>query len=211
MADRIADPWGEGRRYGRGEGWPERVDEHSDGPVERWVQSACALCSHGCALDIGVRDARIVGVRGRGVDRVNHGRLGPKELYGWQANNADDRLLRPLVCDRGELREASWDEALDRVADRARHVLETKGSGGIGFYTSGQLFIEDYYSLALVARGGIGTNHLDGNTRLCTATAGQALKETFGCDGQPNGVHARPRPSGFDRRRSARDRIRPRG
>ena len=43
--------------------------------------------------------------------------------------------------------------------------------------------------MAFIARGGIGTNHLDGNTRLCTATAGQSLKETFGCDGQPNSVH----------------------
>jgi anaerobic selenocysteine-containing dehydrogenase len=147
------------------------------------------LCSHGCGLDIGVRDGRIVGVRGRAVDRVNHGRLGPKGLYGWQANNAGDRLLRPLVRRGDALTDASWDEAMDLVAARSRELLDSVGSGALGFYTSGQLFIEDYYTLALVARGGIGTNHLDGNTRLCTATAGQALKETFGCDGQPNGVH----------------------
>ena len=166
-----------------------RVDEHGDGAVDRWVQSACVLCSHGCGLDIGVRDGRIVGVRGRGVDRVNHGRLGPKGLYGWQANNSPDRLLHPLVRRGRELREASWDEAMDVVVERSRELLATEGSGALGFYTSGQLFLEDYYTLALVARGGLGTNHLDGNTRLCTATAGQSLKETFGCDGQPGGVH----------------------
>ena len=44
---------------------------------------------------------------------------------------------------------------------------------------------DDEESLATIARAGIGTNHLDGNTRLCTATAGEALKESFGCDGQP--------------------------
>jgi ferredoxin-nitrate reductase len=97
MAERVVDPWGVRRPYPRGGDWPIRVDENVVGPVERWVQSACVLCSHGCALDIGVRDGRIVGVRGRGVDRVNHGRLGPKGLYGWQANNSSDRLLRPLV------------------------------------------------------------------------------------------------------------------
>jgi anaerobic selenocysteine-containing dehydrogenase len=52
-------------------------------------------------------------------------------------------------------------------------------------YTSGQLFLEEYYTLATIVRGGLGSNHLDGNTRLCTATAGEALKESFGCDGQP--------------------------
>jgi anaerobic selenocysteine-containing dehydrogenase len=175
--------------YPRGGEWPVRVDELVDGFVERWVRSACVLCSHGCGLEIGVRGGRIVGVRGSGSDRVNHGRLGPKGLYGWQANNAEDRLLHPLVRRDGELREASWDEAMDRVVARSRELLASKGSGALGFYTSGQLFIEDYYTLALVVRGGIGTNHLDGNTRLCTATAGQALKETFGCDGQPAGLH----------------------
>jgi anaerobic selenocysteine-containing dehydrogenase len=189
MADRIADPWGARTPYPQGDDWPVRVDENTRGKVEKWVQSACVLCSHGCALDIGVRDGRIVGVRGRGIDRVNHGRLGPKGLYGWQANNSGDRLLHPLVRRGGELREASWDEAMELVVERSRELLATKGSGALGFYTTGQLFLEDYYTLALVARGGIGTNHLDGNTRLCTATSGQSLKETFGCDGQPNGVH----------------------
>ena len=188
-APRIEDPWGARTPYARGADWPARVDEHTDGSVERWVQSACVLCSHGCGLEIGVRDGRIVGVRGSASDRVNHGRLGPKGLYGWQANNAPDRLLHPLVRQNEELRPASWDEAMDRVVQRSRELLETKGGGSLGFYTSGQLFLEEYYTLALVARGGIGTNHLDGNTRLCTATAGQSLKETFGCDGQPGGLH----------------------
>jgi ferredoxin-nitrate reductase len=189
VEERIADPWGVRTPYPRGGDWPVRVDEHVEGAVERWVQAACPLCSHGCGLDIGVRGGRIVGVRGRGVDRVNHGRLGPKGLYGWQANNAPDRLTRPLVRQAAGLREASWEEAMNLVVHRTRDIQERKGGGGLGFYTSGQLFLEDYYTLALVARGGLGTNHLDGNTRLCTATAGQSLKETFGCDGQPAGVH----------------------
>ena len=91
------------------------------------MQSACVLCSHGCALDIGVRDGRIVGVRGRAVDRVNHGRLGPKGLYGWQANNAADRLMHPLVRRDGELREASWDEAMDLVVERSRRAARDEG------------------------------------------------------------------------------------
>jgi ferredoxin-nitrate reductase len=185
VRDAVADVWGDRTPYPRGSEWPVRVDEALDAEPERWVQSACVLCSHGCALDIGVRDGRMVGVRGRGVDRVNHGRLGPKGLYGWRANHAGDRLIRPLVRREGALREASWDDAMDLVAEKARELLATKGPGALGFYTTGQLFLEDYYTLALVARGGIGTNHLDGNTRLCTATAAQSLKETFGCDGQP--------------------------
>lgn len=58
-------------------------------------------------------------------------------------------------------------------------------SGTIGFYTSGQLFLEEYYTLAVIGKAGLGTPHMDGNTRLCTATAAAALQETFGSDGQP--------------------------
>ena len=60
--------------------------------------------------------------------------------------------------------EAGWDEAMDLVVERSGSCSRDKGSGALGFYTSGQLFLEDYYTLALVVRGGIGTNHLDGNT-----------------------------------------------
>jgi ferredoxin-nitrate reductase len=185
MSDRIADPWGARTPHAIDTDWPVRVDEHMEREPERWVQSACVLCSNGCALDIGVADGRIVGVRGRAVDRINHGRLGPKGLYSWQANNSPDRLTRPLVRRNGTLEETDWDTGMGAVVERARSLLNEKGPGAFGFYTTGQLFIEDYYTLAVLTRAGIGTNHVDGNTRLCTATAGASLKETFGSDGQP--------------------------
>jgi anaerobic selenocysteine-containing dehydrogenase len=188
--DRIADPWGERTPYPRGGEWPTRVDMHlAEGVepdhVDDWFISASILHSNGDEIDIAVKDGRIVGVRGDEHSRVNHGRLGPKDLYGWQANNSPDRLTRPLVRECGALRETDWDTAMDRVVDRSRELLAERGSGSHGFYTSGQLFLEEYYTLAVMVRGGIGTNHLDGNTRLCTATAGEALKESFGADGQP--------------------------
>lgn len=188
--DRIAEPWGTRTPYAPGETWPVRVDTHlaeglAPGDVDRWVQSASLLHSNGDGLDIAVKDGRIVGVRGRAVDRVNHGRVDPKDLYGWQANASPDRLTRPLVRRDGELVETDWDTAMDTVAGRCRELLDERGPSSIGFYTSGQLFLEEYYTLGLIAHAGIDTNHLDGNTRLCTATAAAALKESFGCDGQP--------------------------
>jgi anaerobic selenocysteine-containing dehydrogenase len=71
------------------------------------------------------------------------------------------------------------------VVARTRQVTGDHGPLAMAFYTSGQLFAEEYYALATIARGGIGTPHLDGNTRLCTATAEWALIETFGSDGVP--------------------------
>ncbi|WP_338890175.1 nitrate reductase [Rhodococcus sovatensis] len=188
--DRIAEPWGTRTPYGPGTPWPARVDSYlADGldeqDVDRWVQSASVLHSNGDALDIAVKDDVIVGVRGRANDRVNRGRLGPKDLYGWQANNSGDRLTAPMIRVNGELVETDWDTAMNRIVARSRELLADSGPDALGFYTSGQLFLEEYYTLGVIAHGAIGTNNVDGNTRLCTATAAQALKESFASDGQP--------------------------
>jgi ferredoxin-nitrate reductase len=116
VKDRIQDPWGERTPYGSGGRWPVRVDQSlaegvAEADVERWVQSASILHSNGDGQDIAVKDGRIVGVRGHAGDRVNHGRLGPKDLLGWQANGSSDRLTRPLVRTGGELVETDWETA----------------------------------------------------------------------------------------------------
>src|SRR5215204_870421 len=190
MTDRIANLWGRRTPFGPGEDWPVRVDQIleegiSEDDVDRWVQTASILHSNGDALDIAVRSGRIVGVRGRGVDRVNKGRVDPKDLFGWQANNSEDRLKTPLVRKGGKLVEASWDEAMGRVVEHSKRLLEEKGPLAFGFYTTGQLFLEEYYTLSVIGKAGLGTPHMDGNTRLCTATAAEALKQTFGTDGHP--------------------------
>ena len=167
------------------------MDTHLDPEIEadqvgRWVQAGYVLCSNGCALDISVKDGRMVGVGGRAVDLVDHGRLGPKGLYGsWPWATSGDRLTRPLIREGGRLVEADWETAMGRVVEVSRRLLDDRGPLPHGIYTSGPLFIEEYDTLAVLGKGGIGTPHMDGNTRLCTATAGAALKESFGSDGQP--------------------------
>lgn len=87
MSDRIAEPWGSRTPYGKADEWPVRVDAHlqrgvSEGDVDRWVRTASILHSNGDAIDIAIKDGRIVGVRGRAGDRVNRGRLDPKGIFG---------------------------------------------------------------------------------------------------------------------------------
>jgi anaerobic selenocysteine-containing dehydrogenase len=196
VVDRIADPWGPRTPYGPCPGsaarvtWPTRIDTYLEPGTEEtdvdWVQSASVLHSNGDAFEFAVRDDRIVGVRGIGTDRVTHGRLGPKDLFGWQAINSTDRLRRPLVRDRGSLHESDWPTAMGRIVETSRALLDEPGGWGrFGFYTSGQLALEEYYTLAVIGKAGIGTPHMDGNTRLCTATSAAALKASFGTDGQP--------------------------
>ncbi|HEY9827566.1 MAG TPA: nitrate reductase [Stenomitos sp.] len=181
--DSIADIWGERTPYINE--WPIRVDERTTEEPDQWIQSACVLCSNGCGMDIGIKDGLIVGVRGRAVDRVNHGRLGPKGLHGWVANHSQERLTQPLVRRNGKLEPAAWDEAMHQIVQKSQEICDRYTSGAIGFYTSGQLFLEEYYTLGVIGKAGLGTPHMDGNTRLCTATSAAALKSTFGSDGQP--------------------------
>src|SRR3954451_22306042 len=118
----VRDIWGDRTPF-RGSGqWPERVDYRLREEPDRWVQSACVLCSNGCGLDIGTKDGRIVGVRGRANDAANRGRLGPKGLNGWEANYSTDRLTRPLIRRAGKLQKATWDEAMELIASRTRQV-----------------------------------------------------------------------------------------
>ena len=129
---RIGDIWGSRTPYAPGDPWPSRVDQHLQpgvGPdgVDRWVQSASVLHSNGDALDIAVQNERIVGVRGRAVDRVNLGRLGPKDLYAWQANASPDRLTRPRVRSAGRLEETDWDTAMGAVVSKIRSLLDDHG------------------------------------------------------------------------------------
>lgn len=167
------------------------MDQHleqgvSEAQVDRWVQSACLLCSNGCGADIAVKDGRMVGIRGRAGDTVNHGRLGPKGLYGstpWASS--PDRLTRPLIRQDGRLVETDWETAMGRIVEVSQRLLQEKGPLSHGFYTSGQLFLEEYFALAVIGKAGLGTPHMGGNTRLCTATSAAAFKESFGADGQP--------------------------
>ncbi|KAL4876787.1 hypothetical protein BJY04DRAFT_231398 [Aspergillus karnatakaensis] len=181
--DSIKDIWGARTPYKHQ--WPTRCDSHLVDTPDKWVQSACVLCSNGCGLDIGVKDGKVVGVRGRAVDRVNKGRLGPKGLNGWVSISHPDRLTHPLIRKNGKLERASWDEAMSLIVNRAKDIQSRLTNHGIGFYTSGQLFLEEYYVLAMVGKAGLNTLHMDGNTRLCTATAAASMRESFGSDGQP--------------------------
>ncbi|KAL2138667.1 hypothetical protein VTI28DRAFT_6390 [Corynascus sepedonium] len=181
--DSIKDIWGHRTPYK--DEWPTRVDMAYDEEPDTWVQSACVLCSNGCGIDIGVKDGKVVGVRGRATDRVNKGRLGPKGLTGWKAMHSKDRLNYPLVRKNGRLERVSWNEAMDLIVAKSKELQKHLTNHSIAFYTSGQLFLEEYYALALVGKAGLHTLHMDGNTRLCTATAAASMRESFGSDGQP--------------------------
>jgi anaerobic selenocysteine-containing dehydrogenase len=71
-----------------------------------------------------------------------------------------DRLKHPLIRKNGLLEQASWDEAMSLIVQKAKDVIKRLTAHGIGFYTSGQLFLEDYYTLAVIGKAGLNTLHM---------------------------------------------------
>ena len=85
----------------------------------------------------------------------------------------------------GELHRVGWDDAVERAAGAIRRAVDEHGPHSVMLYGSGQLVTEDYYLFGKLAKGYIGTNNQDTNSRLCMASAVTAYNMTFGADAPP--------------------------
>ena len=155
-----------------------------EGEPDRWVHSACLLCSNGCGVDVAVKDGRIAGIRGAIDHPVNLGHLGPKGRYAWVANNSDRRGTHPMIrrTKGSALETVSWEMAMTFFIEKFKQAW-AQGHENLACYNSGQLTIEEFYTLAKLWRGGLQSSNIDGNTRLCTATSATGLMSNFGADG----------------------------
>lgn len=151
------------------------------------TRSTCCYCGTGCGVVIESEGGRIVGVRGDKAHPANFGRLCAKGAALDQSARHDYRLLRPrLRLARDEDRaDVGWDVALDHAARRFADTIRAHGPDSVAFYLAGQLLTEDYYVFNKLAKGLIGTNNLDTNSRLCMSSAVAGYKQTLGADAPP--------------------------
>jgi predicted molibdopterin-dependent oxidoreductase YjgC len=134
----------------------------------RNVLTTCVYCGCGCGLYLEVVDGKVLGSQPVKGHPVSQGKLCIK---GWNAHDFvyhPDRLTTPLIRDRkgGDLRQATWDEALDLVASRLNQVKADNGPDAIGFLASAKCTNEENYLLQKLARGVVGTNNVDHCARL---------------------------------------------
>ena len=154
--------------------------------AERWVNSTCGYCSVGCGMQLGVRDGKVVSVRGNPDHPVNRGKLCPKGLAEHYAIDAEGRALYPMLRrQRSAWSALPWDEAIRTMADRFRAVQQNYGPESVGVISTGQLVTEEFYTLGKLVQLGLGTRNYDGNTTLCMSTAVAGYKRSFGSDGPP--------------------------
>ena len=151
------------------------------------IRTVCAYCGVGCGVIARTEAGRIVGVEGDPDHPANCGRLCSKGSTLHLTSQPDSRALYPeLRRDRNAPRaRAGWDEALEFAAQKFARVIAEHGPDSVAFYVSGQLLTEDYYVFNKLARGLVGTNNIDTNSRLCMSSAVMGYKLTLGADAPP--------------------------
>ncbi|OWQ86825.1 nitrate reductase [Roseateles aquatilis] len=175
------------------------------GAAVRTTRSTCPYCGVGCGVlidSVGDGDAgagagagevgpRIVGVRGDPDHPANHGRLCTKgatlHLTATPLVRRQQRLLRPAWRPtRGApLQPRDWEATERHIAGQLLAIRARHGPDAIGFYVSGQLLTEDYHAFNKLARGLVGTNNIDSNSRLCMSAAVVGYKQSLGADAPP--------------------------
>jgi nitrate reductase NapA len=156
----------------------------------RWGKAPCRYCGTGCGVEVGVgNDGKVQAVRGDEKNPVNKGLLCvkgyhlPAMLYG------ADRLLFPqLRQSDGSLKRISWDQALDLVAEHFGKSLAENGPESIAIYGSGQWTVFDGYAALKWIKGGMRSNNIDPNARLCMASAVMGFVTQFQSD-EPMGCY----------------------
>ncbi|NEY89538.1 nitrate reductase [Tabrizicola oligotrophica] len=141
------------------------------------IRSTCPYCGTGCGVLVGPDGA----VKGDPDHPANRGRLCSKGSALGETVGPRGRLLQPEIGGQA----ASWDQALDLVADKFSMAIRDHGPESVALYVSGQLLTEDYYVANKLMKGFIGSANIDTNSRLCMASAVAGHRRAFGTDTVP--------------------------
>ncbi|MFC5476524.1 molybdopterin-dependent oxidoreductase [Paraherbaspirillum soli] len=160
-------------------------------PPRHETKATCCYCGVGCGVIIETDGQQVTGVRGDPDHPANFGRLCSKgstlHLTAQPLLQQQVRALQPeMRTDRNQpRRNASWDATLAYMAERFADTIARHGPDSVAFYVSGQMLTEDYYVFNKLAKGLIGTNNIDTNSRLCMSSAVAGYKRTLGADAPP--------------------------
>lgn len=154
----------------------------------QWVKSVCRFCGTGCGVSLGVSGNRLVALRGDPKHPTTKGLVCAKALFLPKIVYSKDRLKFPMIRKEGRLTRSSWEEAMSLVADKFAASIRSNGPDSVAYYGSGQALSEESYLANRLFKGGIGTNNVEGNPRLCMASAVGGYVTTYGKD-EPMGSY----------------------
>jgi predicted molibdopterin-dependent oxidoreductase YjgC len=141
------------------------IDKKAIGKARTWemeeVRTTCPYCGVGCQLSLHVKGDQIVRVTGVDGAQPNQGHLCVKGRYGYDFIYSKDRLTTPLIREADGFREATWDEALDLVANKFSQIIKESGPDAIAGVSCARSVNEDSYNMQKLFRAVIGTNNID--------------------------------------------------
>ncbi|WP_426207894.1 molybdopterin-dependent oxidoreductase [Massilia sp. TWP1-3-3] len=152
-------------------------------PIPLAIKSTCPYCGVGCGITATPLPDGAIAIAGDASHMANRGRLCVKGAALGETLSLDGRLLHPALRDsEGVLRQASWDDAIERVATGFADIIAEHGPDAVALYVSGQLLTEDYYVANKLMKGYVGSANIDTNSRLCMSSSVAGHKRAFGAD-----------------------------
>lgn len=168
------------------------TDKKSIGKARSWevtkVRTTCPYCGVGCQLNLHMKGDKIVKVTGVEDAYPNKGRLCVKGRYGYDFIYSPERLTSPLIKENGKFREASWDEALDLVANKFKEIIATDGPDAVGGISCARSINEDSYQMQKLFRAAFKSPNIDHCARVCHAPTVAGLIKSFGTGGMTNSI-----------------------
>ncbi|ATA24022.1 reductase [Brenneria goodwinii] len=158
-----------------------------DAKPTTYVKSVCPYCGVGCGIVMQIQNNRVIKVSGDKTHPTNFGRLCTKGNSCGQAIAESGRLEHAYLRAERQREPARIDlkHAIRESARRLRAIIDTHGPDAVALYVSGQMSLEAQYLANKLAKGFIGTNNIESNSRLCMASAGSGYKLSLGSDGPP--------------------------
>lgn len=169
-------------------GFAPKIAEAADDKGIKWGKAPCRYCGVGCCVLVGVKDGKIVATKGDPAGPVNKGLNCIKGYFLSKALYGKDRLTHPLIRKGNKMVKATWTEALDLIASKYKEAIAKHGPDSVAIYGSGQWTVFEGYTAVKMFKGGIGTNNVEPNARLCMASAVAGFMSTFSSD-EPMGCY----------------------
>ena len=168
------------------------TSDRFDYTIKAWelreTTTPCPYCACGCSLTIGSKGGEIRRVFSDPEKGPSDGNLCVKGRFGWDFVDHPERIKTPLLRVNGTFKEASWEEALQLMAQKLEAIKDQYGPEAIAGIASSRLTNEEYYLLKKLFRNAIGTNQIAQGGEASTRGLTEGLAKTLGMAASTNSI-----------------------
>ena len=144
------------------------------------ADTICTFCGDGCRITVQTKENELIEVNSSHGAGRNNGDLCARGFFGFHASTHAGRLTHPLIRRDGVLVQATWEDALEYVAEQALRVKLAHGPDAFGGLITSRCTNEDLYVFQKFMRQVIGTNRIDSSARYGHVSGVRALQRVQG-------------------------------